>query len=169
MKIGFFITQHHKATKQSVAKISLKGISLVVLAVTIYYVPVYYFAVLSNPSIPPCAWLNVVTGPLYCLVLILFYLRISITWGEPRGFFLSYMERIGQNSFGIFRVHWFFYWAFSTMRTSLGIRLYNPLLYPVLFVLTFISSYVVVEIIYSLSLSNIIIGARRKKQPSPVV
>lgn len=51
----------------------------------------------------------------------------------------------------------------------LGISLYNPLLYPVLFVLTFISSHVVVEIVYGISFSNIIIRAHRKKQPSNVV
>ena len=161
---GFFIAQHYEAMKQSVATLSLKSISLVVLAATIYYVIVFYYGVLSSPALAPYTWLSVVTGPLYCLVLILFYLRISTTWGEPRGFFLSYMEKIGEDSFGIFLVHFFFFGMAVGVLTLLGLSAYNPLFYPVGFLLTLVSSYVVVEAIYRLPFSNIIIGARRKKQ-----
>ena len=167
---GFFIAQHYQAIKKRVANFSLKGISFVVLASTIYYAVVLHAAiydVISSPTLSSYTWLSVVTGPFYCLLLILFYLRISTTWGRPRGFFLSHLERIGEDSFGIFLVHWFFVWTFRAMLLRLGLSFYNPLLYPVLFLLTIIPSYLMVEAIYRLPFSNIMIGARRKKQASP--
>ena len=163
---GFFIAQHYEAMKQRVAKVSSKSISLVVLASTIYYAVVYYYAVLSSPAPAYYTWLYVVTGPFYCIFLILFYLRISTKWGEPDGFFLRSLEKIGEDSFGIFLVHWFFVGAFTLVLFMLGLSAYNLILYPVLFLLTIVSSYLVVEIIYRLPFSNVVIGKRRKKQAS---
>ena len=168
---GFFIAQRYDAMKQSVAKLSLKSISFVVLAATIYYATVFYYGAggsgyLPTPALPLCVWLGVFTGPLYVLILILFYLRITTAWGEPRGFFLSYMEKIGEDSFGIYLVHLAIFGTWFGVFTSLGLSVYNLLLYPVLFLFTIVSSYVVVEALYRLPFSNIILGARRKKQVS---
>jgi peptidoglycan/LPS O-acetylase OafA/YrhL len=166
--LGFYVAQHYEAMKRSVAKLSLKSISLVVLAAAIYYVPVYYYGVgyLYSPPIPLCGWLNVFTAPFYCLLLILFYLRICTTWGEPRGLFLSYLEKIGEDSFGIYLVHFLFFGITFVPLALLGLTIYDPLLYPLWFLLTIVSSYVAVEAIYHLPFSYILIGARRKKRTS---
>lgn len=158
---GFFIAQHYEAIKQRIATFSLKSFSLVVLVSTICY------AVLSHPAPLQYTWFNVVMDPFYCLLLILFYLRISTQLGEPRGFFLRYLEKIGEDSFGIFLIHYFFVVTFTSVLFMLGLSAYNLILYPVLFLLTIISSYLAVEAIYRLPFSNVIIGKRRKKQASP--
>lgn len=161
---GFFIAQHYDTMKQRVATYSLKGLLLGVIAATMYYAVVYYRGVIVSPALPLYVWLNVVTRPFYCLLLILFFLRISTTQGEPHGFFLSYLEKIGEDSFGIFLIHWFFLFVFRITLFRLGLSEHNLLLYPMLFVLTIVSSYVAVEVIYRLPYSNIIIGKPRKKQ-----
>lgn len=163
---GFFIAQHYEAMKQSVAKLSLKTISLAVLAATIYYTAVFYYGVgyVYSPAIPLCAWLNVFTAPFYCLLLILFYLRICTAWGEPRGLFLSYLEKIGEDSFGIYLINFLFLGVTFFPLWLLGLTLYNLVLYPLWFLLTLVLSYVAVEAIHHLPFSNIIIGARRRKK-----
>jgi probable poly-beta-1,6-N-acetyl-D-glucosamine export protein len=163
---GFFISQHYEAMKRSIAKLSLKTISLAVLAATIYYTTVFYYGVgyLYSPAIPLCAWLNLVTAPFYCLLLILFYLRICTAWGEPRGLFLSYLEKIGEDSFGIYLINFLFLGVTFVPLWLLGLTLYNLVLYPLWFLLTLVLSYVAVEAIYHLPFSNIIIGGRRRKK-----
>lgn len=163
---GFFIAEHYGAIKQRIVKISLKSISLAVLISTIYYSVVYYhISVLSGPAPWYYIWLYLLTGPFYCLLLILFYLKLSTGWAEPRGFFfLRYLEKIGEDSFGIYLVHFFFLVGFSTALFKLGLSANNLLLYPVLFSLILVSSYLSVEAIYRLPLSNIIIGKPRKKE-----
>jgi surface polysaccharide O-acyltransferase-like enzyme len=163
---GFFISQHYEAMKRSIAKLSLKTISLAVFAATIYYTAVFYYGVgyLYSPVIPLCAWLNLVTAPFYCLLLILFYLRICTAWGEPRGLFLSYLEKIGEDSFGIYLINFLFLGVTFVPLWLLGLTLYNLVLYPLWFLLTLVLSYVAVEAIYHLPFSNIIIGGRRRKK-----
>jgi peptidoglycan/LPS O-acetylase OafA/YrhL len=165
---GFFIAQHYEAMKQSVAKLSLKTISLAVLAATIYYTLVFYYGIgyLYSPAISLCAWLNVFTAPFYCLLLILFYLRICTSLGEPRGFFLSGLEKIGEDSFGIYLINFLFLGTAFVPLWLLGLRPDNLVLYPLWFLFTLVLSYAAVEAIYRLPFSNIIIGARRKKQTS---
>lgn len=163
---GFFIAQHYEVMKQRLAKISLKIISLVVLASTLCYAFIFYHAVLVSPALHDYVWLEVVTAPFYCLLLIIFYLKISTFLGEPHGRFLQYLEKIGEDSFGIYLVHWFFVGTYATLLLLLGLNPHNLILYPILFFLTLISSYLVVEAIYRLPFSNIIIGSRRKKATS---
>jgi probable poly-beta-1,6-N-acetyl-D-glucosamine export protein len=170
---GFFIAQRYEAMKQKMATLSLRSISLAVLVSTIYYAVIFYHAaVLSSGGVelpsaaPPYGWLFWLTGPFYCLILIFFYLKLSTGWAEPHGFFLRYLERIGEDSFGIFLVHYFFLVEFSAALFKLGLSANNLLFYPVLFLLILISSYLSVEAIYRLPFSNIIIGSRRKKQAS---
>lgn len=160
---GFFIAEHYGAMKQRIAKISLKSISLVVLVSTIYFAVVYAYvpALLTAPVYRVLYWL---TGPFYCLLLIFFYLKLSTSWAEPHGFWLRYLEKIGEDSFGIYLIHWFFIFGFfSPVLFALGFA-NNLLFYPVLFSLTLVSSYLSVEAIYRLPLSNIIIGKPRKKE-----
>jgi hypothetical protein len=50
---------------------------------------------------------------------------------------------------------------------TLGLSAHNLILYPVLFVLTLISSYLTVQALYRLPISNIIIGKPRKRAENP--
>jgi peptidoglycan/LPS O-acetylase OafA/YrhL len=169
---GFYIAQHYEAMKRSIAKLSLKTVSLAALAATIYYVPVFYYGAfyygvgyLYNPPIPLCVWLNVFTAPFYCLLLILFYLRICTAWGEPRGLFLSYLEKIGEDSFGIYLTHFLFLGVAFVPLALVGLTVYNLILYPLWFLLAIVLTYAAVEAIYRLPFSYVIIGARRRKKP----
>jgi surface polysaccharide O-acyltransferase-like enzyme len=164
--LGFFVARRYGAIKQRIAKISLASISLVVLVSTIYYAVVFY-RVAASASSYYYQLLYLLTGPFYCLLLILFYLRLSTGWGEPRGFLLRYLEKIGEDSFGIYLVFFFFVGEFSGVLERLGLSANNLFFYPVLFFLTLISSYLSVEAIYRLPLSNIIIGKPRKKESKP--
>jgi probable poly-beta-1,6-N-acetyl-D-glucosamine export protein len=166
--LGFFVAEHYEAIKQLIAKISLTSISLAVLVSTIYYAVVcYHIGVLLTPPSSFYIWLYLLTGPFYCLTLIIFYLKLSTSWGEPRGFLLRYLERIGEDSFGIYLVHYFFVGQFAGALELLGLSANNLLFYPVLFLLTLISSYLSVEAIYRLPLSYIIIGKPRKEESKP--
>jgi peptidoglycan/LPS O-acetylase OafA/YrhL len=165
---GFFIAEHYGAMKLRIAKISLKSISLAVLVSTIYYAVVYYrVAVLSGPTPVYYTYLYLLTGPFYCLLLIFFYLKLSTGWAEPRRFLLRYLEKIGEDSFGIFLVHGFFLAEVSAALFMLGLSANNLLFYPILILLTLTLSYLSVEAIYRLPFSNIIIGKPRKEKSKP--
>jgi len=169
--LGFFIAEHYGALKQTVTRISLKSISLVVAlstvgyAVILYHIP--YVNATASIAISPYIWLYQIVGPFYCLLLIVFYLRISFGWGEPRGFFTRYLEKIGENSFGIYLTHYFFVIAFVFAVTGLGISYDNLLIYPISAFLILILSYWSVQVIYRLPFSAIIIGKPRKKTKAP--
>jgi peptidoglycan/LPS O-acetylase OafA/YrhL len=166
---GFFVSEHYGAIKQRLAKLSLKSISLAALVSTMYYTVVYYHVVLL-PGPTPLYYLCLywLTGPLYCLILIVFYLKLSTGWAEPRGYFLRSLEKIGEDSFGIYLVHYFFIGTFSFALVKLGLGPNNLLFYPVLFSLTLTASYLSVEGIYRLPLSAIIIGRPRKKRDTDI-
>jgi peptidoglycan/LPS O-acetylase OafA/YrhL len=95
------------------------------------------------------------------LLLILFYLRIVITWGKPRGLLIKYIERIGENSFGIFLMHYFFISAFEYTRPLIGLSFDNLLFYPTLPFLTFICGEVSMQALYRLPGSAVLVGKRR--------
>ncbi|MGZ4846955.1 MAG: acyltransferase family protein [Halobacteriota archaeon] len=166
---GFFVAQHYEAMKQKVATMSLPGISLAVLAATVCYAAICYSGALSTTALSAYVWpwLVIPVAPFYYLILILFYLKLTTSWGEPRGFFLSRLERVGEDSFGIFLVHVLFLWIISSVLIKLGFDAHLYLFYSANFFLTIIMSYAVVETIYHLPRSTIIIGARRRKQYSP--
>jgi peptidoglycan/LPS O-acetylase OafA/YrhL len=154
--------------EQRIAKISIKNISLAVLVSTIYYTVVYYHIGVLSGHAPLCyVWLYQLTGPFYCLILIFFYLKLSTGWTELRGFLFRYLERIGEDSFGIYLVQGFFITVFWAALFKLGLRTNNLILYPVLFSLTLVPSYLSVEGLYRLPLSNIIIGKPRKEDSKP--
>lgn len=164
---GFFIAQYYATMKRKVASISLKSISFAVLLFTAIYVVVYYNDTILNQPLPYYDWLNLAISPFYCLLLILFYLKICTTWGDPRGFFLQYVEKIGEDSFGIFLVHWFFTVIFICALLALGLRPHDFIFSPVVLLLTIVSSYLAVQAIYRLPFSNIIIGKPRKEKSKP--
>jgi peptidoglycan/LPS O-acetylase OafA/YrhL len=111
-------------------------------------------------------WLYEITEPLYCLILIAFYLRLSAEWGEPHGFFTRYLEKIGEESFGIYLIHLFFLVIFAASLTRAGLGYDTLLFYPTLVFLTLISNYWGVRGLYRLPFSAIVIGKPRKKEES---
>jgi probable poly-beta-1,6-N-acetyl-D-glucosamine export protein len=161
---GFVVAEHYGAIKQKLTRVSLRSISFAVLLSTLYYAVVYYHVVLLSGPVPLYyVWLYQITGPFYCLLLISFYLRIGMGWGGPHGFFTGYMEKIGEDSFGIYLTHMFFIILFLFALPMVGLSIYNLLFYPTLVFLTLMSSYLTVEAIYRLPFSAVIIGKRRKK------
>lgn len=160
---GFFISEHYEAVKQKIAMTSVRNISLAVLLTTLYYTIVFYNAVFLPTRASYFLWLYEITGPFYCLLLISFYLRISIRWGDSRGSITRYIEKIGEYSFGIYLANLFFIYVFALALTRAGLTIYSLLFYPILFFLSLISSYLTVQAIYRLPLSDVIIGKRRKK------
>jgi peptidoglycan/LPS O-acetylase OafA/YrhL len=85
---------------------------------------------------------------------------------EPHGFLTRSLEKIGEDSFGIYLTHLFFALTFAFALTRVGVSYDNLLFYPTLVFLTLASSYLAVEVIYRLPFSYVIIGKPRKKQMS---
>jgi probable poly-beta-1,6-N-acetyl-D-glucosamine export protein len=168
---GFFVAEHYGEITQKVKSVRLSSMSIVVVLSTVCYAVILYhtyWAPLSGSPVPsPYIWLFQITGPFYCLLLIVFYLRLSAKWGEPHGFFTRYLEKIGEDSFGIFLIHFFFIFAFAQVLTRVGLGPNNLLFYPTLVFLTLISSYWGVRGLYHLPFSTIIIGKPRKKEHKP--
>ena len=169
--LGFFIAEHYGALKQKVTRISLKSISLVVALSTVGYAVIFYhipFVNATTSTAPsPYIWLYQIVGPFYCLLLIIFYLRISFGWGEPDSFVTRYLEKIGENSFGIYLTHYFFVIAFVFTVPRLGVSYDNLLIYPTSALLILVLSYWSVQVIYHLPFSAIVIGKPRKKAKTP--
>jgi peptidoglycan/LPS O-acetylase OafA/YrhL len=164
---GFCVSEHYMAIKQKIAKVSLRTISLTVVLSTIYYAVVVYHTVYSSGPVPLFyVWLYQITGPFYCLLLISFYLRVCMGLGEPHRFFTGYLEKIGEDSFGIYLTHMFFITEFAILlRVSLSH--YLLLYFSTLALLVLIASYWSVQVLYHLPFSSIIIGKPRKRGASP--
>jgi peptidoglycan/LPS O-acetylase OafA/YrhL len=168
---GFFIAEHYGTLKQKITRANLKSISLTVVlstvcyAVILYHIPYVNPAAITVPSLD--IWLYQIVGPFYCVLLIIFYLRISLEWGEPDRFFTRYLEKIGEDSFGIYLTHFFFVLAFLVAVNKFGFSYDNLLIYPVSAFLIFILSYLSVQVIYRLPFSAIVIGKPRKKAKIP--
>jgi peptidoglycan/LPS O-acetylase OafA/YrhL len=165
---GFFIAEHYETLKQKVTRVSLKSISLVVVLATICYAVIFYHIPwVSNAAsavISPWTWLYQILGPFYCLLLIIFYLRISLGLGEPNRLFARYLEKIGEDSFGIYLTLFVFLTAFTFVLIRVGVNYDNLLFYPTLALLVLISSYWSVQVLYHLPFSAIVVGKPRKKQ-----
>jgi peptidoglycan/LPS O-acetylase OafA/YrhL len=154
---GFYVAAHYQVITQKLAKVSLMGLSVAVLLSTICYTAFYYVPFHS-------ALLGSTVNLFYCLLLIFFYLRICTALGEPHGFLTGYLEKIGEDSFGIYLIHYVFFLAFAGALPKLGLTPYNLLFYPTLAFLTLLLSYVSVQLLYRLPFATIIVGKRRKRQ-----
>jgi peptidoglycan/LPS O-acetylase OafA/YrhL len=167
---GFYISAHYDSVKQKLAKVDIRPISFAVVLATIYYAVINYRVVvlsLTVPAIPAptyYVWLYQLSTPFYFLLLLAFYLKLSIGWGEPRGFFKGAMDRIGEDSFGIYLTHYFFIVAFALTLPAVGLSIYNLAFYPTAAFLTLISSYFTVQVLYRLPFSYITVGKPRKKR-----
>ncbi len=167
---GFFVAEHYVAIMQKVRSVRLSRISIVVVLSTVCYAVLFYnaFWVPNTSPVPPQhIWLYNIAGPFYCLLLIGFYLRLGAEWREPHGFFTRYLEKIGEDSFGIYLTHTLFITVFAFFLIWVGLGPNNLLFYPTLVFLTLISSYWSVRGLYRLPFSRIVIGKPRKKESKP--
>lgn len=157
---GFYVAAHYQEIEQKLAKVSIKVLLVVVLLSTIGITVAFSYA------LPSSVLLYGTVDLFYCILLIFFYLRICTALGEPRGFFTGYLEKIGEDSFGIYLIHYVFFLAFAGALPKLGLSPYNLLFYPTLAFLTLLLSYVSVQLLYRLPFATIVIGKRRKRQTS---
>ena len=154
---GFFACEHYSAIREKLVQIDLKSITLGVVLATAYY------AIVFNSSDTGGYLLWQITTPFYCLLLIAFYLRIGILWKSPHNTLTRAMEKISEDSFGIFLTHGFFVTAYTFTLPIVGLTYTNPFFYLTLAPLVLGSSYLSVEAIYRLPFGYAIIGKRRKK------
>lgn len=160
--LGFYVAAHYEVIKQKLTKVSLMGFSFAVLLSTIAFTSAFSYV------LPSSVLLYTTADLFYCLLLIFFYLRICTALGEPNGFLTGYLEKIGEDSFGIYLVHYVFFLAFAGALPKLGLSPYNLLFYPTLAFLTLLLSYISVQLLYRLPFATIVIGKRRKRQTSEV-
>jgi len=169
--LGFFVAEQYGTIIQRLTSVRLSSMSIVVVLSTICYASIFiynssYWVSADSRFLVPLqyVWFYQVTGPLYCALLIAFYLRLGTDWGEPHGFFTRSLDKIGEESFGIYLTHLFFIVLFTASLTTAGLGYNNLLFYPTLVLLTLISSYWSVRGLYRLPFSTIVLGKPRKKE-----
>ncbi|MGZ4883065.1 MAG: acyltransferase [Halobacteriota archaeon] len=162
--LGFYVAERYDAIKARISNVSVLGLSLVVILSTIGITAFPDFFLQSSAVASYPALASRAMSFLYCLLLIVFYLRLCTAWESSPTFFTGRLERVGEDSLGIFLVHYFFILAFAGMLPKLGLTPYNLLFYPTLVILTLLSSYVSVQALYRLPFSVIILGKKRRRQ-----
>ncbi|MGZ4864704.1 MAG: acyltransferase family protein [Halobacteriota archaeon] len=160
--LGVFVCDHYDSTKNRITRIRLLPLTTLVALTAMSYGATNYHAILMPSSPIAYMWLLGVAQPLYGVLLIVFFLKICIQWREPHSILTRSMQRIGEDSFGIFLTHIFYLEVFSGVLIRLGLGYTDRLYYPVVVVLTLVACYVTVHLIYRLPLSSIIIGRPRK-------
>ncbi len=160
--LGIFVCDHYDSIKNRIARIRLLPLTTLVALTAVSYGATNYHTILMPSSPVVYMWLLGIAQPLYGVLLIVFFLKICIQWREPHSILTRSMERIGEDSFGIFLTHTFYLEVFSGVLIRLGLGYTDLLYYPVVVILTLVASYVTVHLIYRLPFSSIIIGRPRK-------
>jgi peptidoglycan/LPS O-acetylase OafA/YrhL len=102
-----------------------------------------------------------VITPFYYVLIFALCLSVSLHLITNRTRRVSFLEKIGHYSFGIYLVHAAFVSLFVVVLPCFGLDWYNWLFYPVTFFLTFVMSYLTVLILRKLPYSAYIIGTTR--------
>jgi peptidoglycan/LPS O-acetylase OafA/YrhL len=160
--LAIFACDHYDSIKNKIATIKLPPLTIFVALATACYGVVYNLALLTQSSPVVYVLLYVIVQAAYALLLIVFFLKICILWREPHSLVTRWMERIGEDSFGIYLTHTFYVVVFGGLLIILGLGVADLLFYPIVFVSVLIASYLTVHLIYRLPYSNIIIGRPRK-------
>lgn len=170
--LGIFVCDHYESIKNKITGIRLPPLTILVVLAMVSYGVLYNstFAfqngvidpVLAQGSPVVYVWLYAIMQPLFSLMLILFFLKICILWREPRSVATRSMERIGEDSFGIYLTQSFYVGVFGSVLIRLGLGVANLLFYLIVVVSVLVASYVTVHLIYRLPLSEIIVGRPRK-------
>jgi peptidoglycan/LPS O-acetylase OafA/YrhL len=165
--LGFFVVEHYSTLRQQIENLSLTLSSLLVLFSTLCFADLSYHVLLLPDPAAYYLWLDEILTPLYCVLLIVFFLRITITWGEPHNSVTRSLERIGEDSFGIYLVHYAFIVALPQVLVAVGLNPNNLPFYLILVALVLMLSDLCVQVLYRLPLSSIIVGKPRLKGRSP--
>jgi len=160
---GIFACHHYTTIKQKIVRLSLPLLMVVVALAAVGYTIIFYNFLFEGPPAYYVLLFHVL-GPFYCMLLIVFWLKVSVIWAGPHSLFTRSMEKIGQDSFGLYLTHPFFIAIFGPALIVIGLSLSNLLYYPLLFVLVLAASYVTVQVIYRLPFSQIIIGTPRRSK-----
>ena len=92
----FYISAHYDSVKHKLTKVNISLISFAVILATIYYAAISYRVLLSSVTVPPIpvptyyVWLDQLSGPFYCLLLIVF---LKVQWKESARTPLEYTSR----------------------------------------------------------------------------
>jgi peptidoglycan/LPS O-acetylase OafA/YrhL len=164
--LGIVVCDHYGAIKQRVAKVPLISLLVIVALFTAGYSVAFYNTFLISGSPAGYVWFYELMAPAYSVLLIAFYLKISLVWAEPHSAVTRSVAKIGADSFGIYLVHSFFIAIFGIVLVKLGLTVANPVYYVVLAAAVLVASYATVHVIYRLPFSDIIIGRPRKRMPT---
>ena len=99
--------------------------------------------------------------PLYYVCIFAICFIISLYLVSHRTRIVAFLEKIGRYSFSIYLIHVFILSVLVLAFSQFGFDINNWLFYPVTFCLTFILSYLSVEILQKLPYSKYIIGITR--------
>ena len=160
--LGIAVCDHYKVIKRWIESTGLLPLFIATALSTVGYGVAFYHTFLTSGSPVVYRWLYLVAGPVYAVLLIVFYLKISLLWSPPHNSVTRSVAKIGADSFGIYLVHFFYVLVFGTALIQLGLSVTNLLFYPVLAAVVLAASYVTVHAIYRLPYSNIIIGRSRE-------
>ncbi|MGZ4940107.1 MAG: acyltransferase [Halobacteriota archaeon] len=166
--LGIVVCDHYDVIKRWVEKARLLPLFIVTTFSTVGYGVAFYHTFLTSGSPVVYRWLYLAAGPVYSMLLIVFYLKISLLWSKPRNPVTRLVAKIGADSFGIYLVHFFYVLVFGTMLIRLGLPVTDLLFYPILVVAVLAASYATVHVIYRLPYSRIIIGRSRERKSTQI-
>ncbi len=161
--LGIAVRDRYDWTKQKVANVPMLFMLLVVALFTTAYSVGFYNTFLVRAVTAQYVWLYELMAPAYSVILIAFYLKISLLWAEPRNVITRSVAKVGEDSFGIYLVHYYYLLLFGGWFVRLGLTPANLVYYPLIVVAMFAASYVTVHAIYRLPFSEIIIGRPRRR------
>jgi peptidoglycan/LPS O-acetylase OafA/YrhL len=164
--LGIVVCDHYDAIKQRVAKVPLVFLLVIVAPFTAGYSVAFYYTFLISGSPHWYVWFYELMAPIYSVLLIAFFLKISLIWAEPHSVVTRSVAKIGEDSFGIYLVHPFFIAIFGSVLVNFGLTVANPFYYVVVAAAVLVASYATVHAIYRLPFSEIIIGRPRKRMPA---
>lgn len=110
---------------------------------------------------PYWGWLTAMVTPIFCVIMFVFCLEISLRIVSRKGVGFRLLEIIGHYSFGIYLVHAFILYVIVLVFSQFGFDWNNWLFYPLAFCLTLILSILSVEVIQQFPYSKNIIGSTR--------
>jgi peptidoglycan/LPS O-acetylase OafA/YrhL len=161
--LGIFACEHYTRIKQEIERLRL-SVSIVVIGLAAVSYTIIFNSFFFKEAPAYSAWIFSLVGAFYCVLLIVFWLKVSLIWAERHTLVTRFMDKIGEDSFGLYLTHLFFVEIFGPALIAIGFGLNNLLYYLVLFVLVLAASYVAVHVIYRLPFSWIIIGKPRRSK-----
>ena len=161
--LGIVVCDHYAAIKNKITKAPLVPILTIIVLCSVGYADIIYQVYWMPGASSVYVWLDYLKEPLYAMLLIAFYLKISLILAEPRGAVTRSIAKVGEDSFGIYLVHFFFVTTLSALFIHFGVGYTSVIYYPSLIIATLLTSYAAAHVLYRLPFSNVIIGRPRKQ------